>query len=327
MQSMNKQEYRSVFLVSQSAFTSESGESVVTQSKSIQDLDDFPSERFIFNQWVGKEGLRLVICGCDCTLKRRVIIKRIPKNQIDWALQEWQKGLLSHRNPYIPTVYRIYKNRDFIYLVQDSIEVKDLKASMGIKKEGIPEDVAIYIFKEIVSSVNHLHNEGIIHRDIKPENILLENRRGDKGAVWLIDSGTSCLCESPTRLLAGTPAFMAPEILTELHSKKTDIWSLGVLFFYMLTGVLPFGKEVYNFFELASKQRNDCALSEKMKTLLISRASLPARDLIYKMLRVDPEERLDGGAVLQHPCMNVNSRSWTSQEISTEKLMAGPLLE
>uniref|UniRef100_A0A0N4U257 Protein kinase domain-containing protein n=1 Tax=Dracunculus medinensis TaxID=318479 RepID=A0A0N4U257_DRAME len=99
---------------------------------------------------------------------------------------------------------------------------------------------AAFYLAEIVCSLEHLHQQGIIYRDLKPENILLDSR----GHVKLTDFG---LCkeaiqgDQKTHTFCGTIEYMAPEILMRVgHGKAVDWWSLGALMFDMLTGGPPF---------------------------------------------------------------------------------------
>jgi serine/threonine protein kinase len=98
-------------------------------------------------------------------------------------------------------------------------------------------DEAARICLGILAGLEHLHTLDIIHRDIKPANVLLQS-----GVPRLVDFGVSRMLhtDDPTGLPAGTPAFMAPEAFDGVRSTQTDIWSVGVLFYLLLAGVLPF---------------------------------------------------------------------------------------
>ena len=93
--------------------------------------------------------------------------------------------------------------------------------------------------KQLISAVFHCHTMGIVHRDIKPENIMIT--RGND--VKLIDFGLSKnagISNGSMHTIAGTPYYMAPEVLKGSYNDKADMWSLGVLLYTLVSGYLPF---------------------------------------------------------------------------------------
>jgi serine/threonine protein kinase len=100
-------------------------------------------------------------------------------------------------------------------------------------------DEAARICLGVLAGLEHLHSKGIIHRDIKPANVLLQS-----GVPRLADFGLSRMLhtENPTGQSAGTPAFMAPEAFDGVRSIQTDIWSVGVMLYLLLSGTLPFSE-------------------------------------------------------------------------------------
>lgn len=90
---------------------------------------------------------------------------------------------------------------------------------------------------QLFSALSHCHANGVIHRDIKPENIMLTK----SNKVRLIDFGLSLIKTQKTvNEVAGTPYYMSPEMLNSRYDEKTDIWSLGVLLYVLVSGYLPF---------------------------------------------------------------------------------------
>ena len=92
--------------------------------------------------------------------------------------------------------------------------------------------------RKLFSALNHMHTQGVIHRDIKPENIMLTQN----DELKLIDFGLSQRQEGNKMMktIAGTPYYMAPEVLDGHYDSKCDIWSLGVLLYVFMSGYLPF---------------------------------------------------------------------------------------
>lgn len=106
-------------------------------------------------------------------------------------------------------------------------------------KTKIPEKEALEYLAQIISAVHYLHQHNIVHRDIKPENILLTGQQ-----IKLIDFGLSNIYNPRARLKTpcGSPCFAPPEMVCGLDydPEKSDVWSIGITFFYMLSGYLPF---------------------------------------------------------------------------------------
>ena len=92
--------------------------------------------------------------------------------------------------------------------------------------------------KQILSALNHMHKQKVIHRDIKPENIMIQG----ENEIKLIDFGLSKRQHGNNKMttVAGTPYYMAPEILSGKYDSKCDTWSLGVLLYVFMSGYLPF---------------------------------------------------------------------------------------
>jgi calcium-dependent protein kinase len=101
------------------------------------------------------------------------------------------------------------------------------------------EGEAAKIMKKLLRAINHCHASGVVHRDIKPENIMY----GKDGEIKLIDFGLSkTVAGKHTQLttIAGTPYYMAPEVIDGEYTQQCDVWSLGVLMYVLLSGYLPF---------------------------------------------------------------------------------------
>lgn len=144
--------------------------------------------------------------------------------------------------------------------------------------------------KDLFSAINHCHAQGIIHRDIKPENIMIT----DDDSVRLIDFGLSKASKKKNlHTIAGTPYYMAPEVLEGNYGTKADIWSLGVLLYCLVSGYLPFqghtSAEVFRKIKEANFH---------FKHAEFEVVSSECRDLITKLLVVNEKKRLSGQEAL-----------------------------
>lgn len=123
----------------------------------------------------------------------------------------------------------------------DGGELTDRILSM----EPLPESTIKFLFYQIVLAVQYLHSQGITHRDLKPQNVLLVSTAA-KTRVKVTDFGLSKILTDETclRTMCGTPFYLAPEVwrvnANQVYDNKVDVWSLGVILFYMFAKELPF---------------------------------------------------------------------------------------
>uniref|UniRef100_A0AAQ5ZC71 Ribosomal protein S6 kinase n=1 Tax=Amphiprion ocellaris TaxID=80972 RepID=A0AAQ5ZC71_AMPOC len=200
------------------------------------------------------------------------------------------------RHPFIVDLLYAFQTGGKLYLILECLSGGEL--FMQLEKEGIfMEDTACFYLGEITLALGHLHSNGIIYRDLKPENIMLSHR----GHIKLTDFG---LCKESihdgtvTHTFCGTIEYMAPEILTRSgHNRAVDWWSLGALMYDMMTGSPPFTAE-------NRKKTIDKIL--KCKLNLPPYLTIDARDLIKKLLKKNPAQRLgsskaDCADIQKHP--------------------------
>ncbi|XP_059633227.1 serine/threonine-protein kinase PEPKR2 [Cornus florida] len=196
-------------------------------------------------------------------------------------------------HPGIVTLEAVYEDSECFHLVMELCSGGRLIDQMG-KVGRYSEHRAANIFKELMLVIKYCHDMGVVHRDVKPENILLTA----SGKIKLADFGLAMRVANGQKLagLAGSPAYVAPEVLLGDYSEKVDIWSAGILLHALLVGVLPFqGDSLEAVFEAIKNVKLD------VHTGIWESVSKPARDLIQRMLTRDVAGRIAADEVLRHP--------------------------
>ena len=254
-------------------------------------------ENYILGKELGKGSFALVRLSINKITKEKFAIKIYPKfNLLNFEKRNTVKNEISvlkqldHEN--IMKLYEVIDTPKNLYLILEYINgislIDYMKNLSGMK---IKEDKCKKIFYQIVNAINYCKSKNIYHRDIKLENILLVNEK----LVKIIDFGFSIKCPKNTyqKFLCGTPNYMSPEIINKHNyiPEYSDIWSLGVLLFIMLTGTFPFK---------ANTEEVLCKKVNKGEFIIPKFLSQKCHDLIKKMLVFEPNKRISTETILCH---------------------------
>jgi tRNA A-37 threonylcarbamoyl transferase component Bud32 len=195
---------------------------------------------------IAKGGMGAVYLAKHPTLKRYVILKQLTLRGGGGFVQRFKREaslMIDFRTEHIVPVYDHFKVGSSYYIVMEYVDGVSLD---GLIEEsgGLSNEAALLIFSEICRGLKYAHDKDVIHRDIKPANILISKQ----GAVKLTDFGIATSKEAEEEGLTkvgmtlGTPAYMSPEQITDTSKvdMRADIYSLGVMFYEMLTGKKPF---------------------------------------------------------------------------------------
>jgi serine/threonine-protein kinase len=216
-------------------------------------MDDQQLGRFEVLAEIGRGAMGIVYKAKDPMLERAVAIKTINMGLDRDGAEMYEKrfyqearaaGGLNH--PNIVTVYDIGKTDTECYMAMEYIEGAELRTLL-LPGKPLPVPRALSIAAQVAEGLAYAHERGVVHRDIKPANIMVP----DNGAVKITDFGIarmrSSSVQTQTGMMMGSPKYMSPEqVIGKRADHRTDIFSLGVILYEMLTGATPFTGESVN---------------------------------------------------------------------------------
>ncbi|XP_036222974.1 calcium/calmodulin-dependent protein kinase type II alpha chain isoform X2 [Bactrocera oleae] len=205
------------------------------------------------------------------------------------------------RKLHHPNIVRLHdsiQEENYHYLVFDLVTGGELFEDI-VAREFYSEADASHCIQQILESVNHCHQNGVVHRDLKPENLLLASKA--KGAaVKLADFGLAIEVQGDHQAwfgFAGTPGYLSPEVLKkEPYGKSVDIWACGVILYILLVGYPPFWDEDQHRLYSQIKAGAYDYPSPEWDTV-----TPEAKNLINQMLTVNPNKRITAAEALKHP--------------------------
>uniref|UniRef100_A0AAR2LHJ1 non-specific serine/threonine protein kinase n=1 Tax=Pygocentrus nattereri TaxID=42514 RepID=A0AAR2LHJ1_PYGNA len=207
-----------------------------------------------------------------------------------------------HKTSGMEHAVKVYDDGQSVYLVTELMKGGELLDKI-LRQKFFSEREASAVLHTIAKTVDYLHVQGVVHRDLKPSNILYVDESGNPESIRICDFGFAKQLRAENGLLMTpcyTANFVAPEVLKKQgYDEACDIWSLGVLLYTMLTGFTPFANGPEDTPEeiLARIGSGKFSLSGGYWNSV----SNGAKDLVSKMLHVDPHKRLTASQVLRHP--------------------------
>ncbi|XP_005994012.1 ribosomal protein S6 kinase alpha-2 isoform X1 [Latimeria chalumnae] len=240
-------------------------------------------------------------------------IKRDPSEEIEILLRYGQ-------HPNIITLKDVYDDGKYVYLVMELMRGGELLDRI-LQQKCFSEREASAVLCTITKTVEYLHSQGVVHRDLKPSNILYMDESGNPNSIRICDFGFAKQLRAENGLLMTpcyTANFVAPEVLKRQgYDAACDIWSLGILLYTMLAGFTPFANGPDDTPEeiLARIGSGKYALSGGNWDTV----SDAAKDIVSKMLHVDPHQRLTAALVLRHPWI-VNREYLPQNQLSRQDI-------
>nr|GMD06941.1 calcium-dependent protein kinase-like [Ipomoea batatas] len=230
--------------------------------------------------------------ACKSILKRKLVSKN-DKEDIKREIQ-----IMQHMSgqPNIVEFKGAFEDRQSVHLVMELCAGGELFDRI-IARGHYSERAAADLIRQIVNVVHICHFMGVMHRDLKPENFLLSSK-DENAMLKATDFGLSVFIEEGKvyRDIVGSAYYVAPEVLRRSYGKEADVWSAGVILYILLSGVPPFWAET-------EKGIFDCVLKGEIDFESDPWPSISngAKDLVRRMLTLDPRKRISSASVLEHP--------------------------
>ena len=258
-------------------------------------------QHYKLGRTLGQGSFATVKLAVEISTKKQWAVKVIKRDaltaQDSDALESEMLILQKLHHPHIVKTHEIFDSPHFCYIIMECMSGGELFDRI-INKEFFSEAEARQAALQILDALDYCHDHRVIHRDLKPENLLYSSP-DDDAVLKLADFGLAHICK-PHEVLhsqCGTPGYVAPEVLNQAgYDTHADLWSVGVIIYIMICGFPPFYSDDSD--ELF-------ALIQEAQYEFISPywddVGPVVKDLISKLLIIDPSKRLTAKEALQHP--------------------------
>ncbi len=240
---------------------------------------DLLAGKYRVERVLGEGGMGVVIAATHLQLGQRVAVKLMRREVInDEAVERFlreARALVRLRSEHVARVIDVGETEDGVpFMVMDYLEGSDLSEIVH-RRGALPVKDAVEYLLHACEAIAEAHAAGIIHRDLKPANLFLTRAPDGSDSIKVLDFGISKSIEpddgAPAKKLTGTttvfgsPAYMSPEQMRSARDAdaRSDIWSLGVILYELLAGVIPFDGETYPDLVLAVNMQTPIALSKR----------------------------------------------------------------
>jgi calcium-dependent protein kinase len=221
-------------------------------------------------------------------------------------------------HPNILKIFEFYSSKESYSLVTELCQGGELFQEI-IDRGPFNENYSAYVMLQILSAINYCHGMKIVHRDLKPENILIAERDSNGlPRIKIADFGTSKMFEKGAvqRKLVGSSYYIAPEVLKKHYDEKCDIWSCGVIMYILLSGRPPFAGDSDK--EIMEKVRIG---KYDLEEPPFDKLSSSGKDLIKKLMIMDPKKRISAQEALNHPWFKENRSKELFNRIKDESTL------
>mmetsp|Transcript_154123 Transcript_154123/g.287320 ORF Transcript_154123/g.287320 Transcript_154123/m.287320 type:complete len:711 (-) Transcript_154123:75-2207(-) len=243
---------------------------------------------------LGEGGFGQVCVATHKATSTRVAVKTVHKRRMKAeALKRETEIMKQLDHPNIVKLIEVVEDPNCYYLVMELCSGGELFDYI-IENDSVTEREVAKIMTQILRAIRYMHGQGICHRDLKPENFLLQ-AKGSVDVIKVIDMGLACRTDHVLKTKAGSPYYVAPEVLGGKYNEACDLWSCGVVMYILFSGEPPFaGRNDEDTIRLVKRGRYS------MPNEIWRPVSEDAKDLIKGLLVLDPKARLTAEQATTH---------------------------
>uniref|UniRef100_A0AAR2LRZ3 Calcium/calmodulin-dependent protein kinase type IV n=1 Tax=Pygocentrus nattereri TaxID=42514 RepID=A0AAR2LRZ3_PYGNA len=263
-------------------------------------------------------GATSVVFRCEEKQTEKPYAAKVLKKTIDKKIVRTEIGvLLRLSHPNIIRLKEIFETETEISLILELVTGGELFDRI-VERGYYSERDAAHVIKQILEAVAYLHENGVVHRDLKPENLLYADLSID-APLKIADFGLSKIIDEQVTMktVCGTPGYCAPEILRgNAYGPEVDMWSVGVILYILLCGFEPFFDprgDQYMYSRILN-------CDYEFVSPWWDEVSLNAKDLVSKLIVLDPHKRLSVQQALEHPWVLGKAARFSHMDTTQRKL-------
>ena len=276
-------------------------------------------EKYDFGKKIGQGYYSEVYLCKNLITNKKVVIKIMKKKNQSLNKELLKKidslKILNHQN--IMNIHEFYEGKINIYFINEYYKKGNL-LNYCLRNKEITESLISIILFQILSAINYCHKQNIIHKDLKLENIMISDKTiFGFPFIKIIDFPTAIFIESEYKKndLIGIPYYFAPEIFENNITYKSDIWSIGIILYYLITRKRLFeGKDYENLVNDIKNKEIDFNFIE------FRNSSFEIKDLLIKLLKKNPNERINAEDALNHNFFNKYNTKDKLSQLSIEEI-------
>ena len=293
----------------------------------INEIKEIPETKYRIKNILGVGSFGRVFLAENIYTLELIAMKEIPKTSedllTDSEIMDEIEILKNLDHPDIVRIMEFYNTESSYYIINEFCPGGELYDQIN---NVFSETQIAVMFRQILSGLAYLHSNNIVHRDLKLENILIKEVEKSKETnedlyvLKIIDFGTAKIFDKnknkQARAIVGSSYYIAPEVLNKKYSFECDLWSAGVILYMFIVGHAPFDGKSDR--EIMEKVKKGDYLKNEERWL---NSSKEVRDLINKLLKYKPEERLTAFEALKHPWFKVSNSNMLYNNITKEEVL------